>query len=358
MAAASEDSGLMAIIPNDGNSLRVGIVGCGLIGRRRAQAAAAHPRSRVVVVADVDAGVAAQVAKPLDARASANWRDVVDALDVDVVCVATPNGFLAEIACAALAAGKHVLLEKPMGRNLDEARAIAAAAEAAKRRVKVGFNHRYHPAITRAHDELIAGTIGSPINARARYGHGGRPGYEKEWRGDAYLAGGGELTDQGVHVADVLHWFLGVPREVYAVTQTAVWPLGALEDNGFGLLRYAGGAVASFHTSWTQWKNLFSLEVFGERGSLVVEGLGGSYGEETLTIAHRAMQGGAPVMERLSFPGPDQSWALEWDDFVSGVLDARAYLGDVEDGLVAMATLDALYRSAREDRPVALAGTA
>jgi predicted dehydrogenase len=335
--------------------LGVGVIGCGLIGRRRADAAAAHPRTRVTIVADAVLAEAEKVGAAHGARAVADWRDVVAGSEVDVVCIATPNGYLAEIACAALEAGKHVLLEKPMGRNVEEARAIAAAAERADRRVKVGFNHRYHPAIARAHGELDAGTIGAPINARARYGHGGRPGYEKEWRGSAELAGGGELTDQGVHIADLLHWFLGQPREVYALVQTAVWPLGALEDNGFGLLRYDGGVVASFHTSWTQWKNLFSLEVFGERGSLVVEGLGGSYGEETLTIAHRAMQGGAPQMERLPFPGPDQSWALEWDDFVRGVLDGRPYLGNAEDGLVAMATLDALYRSARDERPVAFA---
>jgi predicted dehydrogenase len=323
-----------------------------LIGRRRAAAAAGHPRSRCILVVDSDPAAAQALACEVDAKVSPSWQALIADPAVQIVCVATPNGFLAEIACAALGAGKHVLLEKPMGRNVDEAHVIAAAAQTADRCVKVGFNHRYHPAIARAHEELVAGTIGTPINARARYGHGGRPGYEREWRGDARLAGGGELTDQGVHIADLLHWFLGVPSEVYAVTQTAVWPLGALEDNGFAIVRYGGGQIAAMHTSWTQWKNLFSLEIFGERGSLVIEGLGGSYGEETLTIAHRAMQGGAPRMERLAFPGPDQSWTLEWDDFLGGVLDDRPYLGGAEDGLIAMATLDALYRSARDHTPV------
>jgi predicted dehydrogenase len=306
-------------------------------------------------VADSDPATAQALARDVGAAVSPSWQALVADPAVGIVCVATPNGFLAEIGCAALAASKHVLVEKPMGRNVDEARAITAAAQAANRRVKVGFNHRYHPAIARAHEELVAGTIGSPVNARARYGHGGRPGYENEWRGDVRLAGGGELTDQGVHIADLLHWFLGVPSEVYAVTQTAVWPLGALEDNGFAIIRYPGGQIASMHTSWTQWKNLFSLEIFGDRGSLVVEGLGGSYGEETLTVAHRAMQGGAPRMDRFPFPGPDQSWALEWDDFLGGVLDGRPYLGGAEDGLIAMTTLDALYRSTREQRPVLFA---
>jgi predicted dehydrogenase len=332
--------------------LAVGVVGCGAIGRRRAEEAARHPRTRVVAVADVVPGVAAEVASALGARVASGWRELIAAADVDVVCVATPNGFLAEIARAALAARKHVLVEKPMGRTVEEARAIADAARAAERHVKVGFNHRYHPAIARAHAELSAGTIGAPINVRARYGHGGRPGYEKEWRGDALLAGGGELTDQGVHVVDLLHWFLGVPHDVYAVTQTAVWPLGALEDNAFAILRYPGGQVAAFHTSWTQWKNLFSLEVFGSRGSLVVEGLGRSYGEESLAIARRAMEGGVPGTERIVYEGPDTSWRDEWEDFVAGLLDGQRYLGDAADGLVAMETLAALYRSARAGVPV------
>jgi predicted dehydrogenase len=331
--------------------LSVGIVGCGAIGRRRAEEAARHPRTRVAFVHDVNVEAATAVAGLHGAEVSGHWRDLI-ASDVDLVCVATPNGFLAEITCAALAAGKHVLLEKPMGRSIEEARTIAAESARAGRHVKVGFNHRYHPAIAAAHTELCAGTIGSAINARVRYGHGGRPGYENEWRGDPLLSGGGELTDQGVHVADLLHWFIGVPREVYAVTQMAVWPLGALEDNAFGILRYDDGCVASFHTSWTQWKNLFSLEVFGNRGSLVVEGLGRSYGEETLTIERRNDAGGPPRTERAVFAGPDTSWRDEWADFVAGILEGRRYHGDVEDGIVAMETLAALYRSARARMPV------
>jgi predicted dehydrogenase len=151
-----------------------------------------------------------------------------------------------------------------------------------------------------------------------------------------------------------LHWFVGVPTTVFAATQTAVWPLGELEDNAFAVLRYPGDVVASFHTSWTQWKNLFSLEIFGSRGSLVVEGLGRSYGDETLTIARRAMHGGAPEMERMVYDGLDTSWRDEWADFVGGICDQRPYLGEASDGIVAMETLDALYRSARSGLPVGL----
>jgi predicted dehydrogenase len=331
--------------------LGVAVIGCGLIGGRRAAEASAHPRTRMVRTVDADAAVAEAAAARFQARSGIDWQAAVSDPDVDIVCVATPNMLLAPIAVAAAHAGKHVLLEKPMGRNLTEAQAIAGAARAGGVKVKIGFNHRYHPAIARAFAEFTAGRIGSVINIRARYGHGGRPGYEREWRGSREAAGGGELTDQGVHIADLIGWFAGMPDEAFAVLQTAVWPLGDLEDNAFGLFRFSGGSVASFHTSWTQWKNLFSLEIFGERGSLSIEGLGKSYGVERLIVADRVLAGGAPAMHETAFDGPDDSWKHEWADFIGAIDHDATYLGTPEDGLRAMTMIDALYASARAGVP-------
>jgi predicted dehydrogenase len=329
------------------DKVRAAVVGCGLIGKRRASEAAQHADSALVAVADTNAAAASAVTAEFACRHAARWQDVVVDPEVDVVIVSTPNAFLAEIAVAALRAGKSVLLEKPMGRTLEEARAIARAARDAGRLVKVGFNHRYHPAIRRARELLAAGAIGTPVNLRIRYGHGGRSGYEKEWRGNAELAGGGELTDQGVHALDLIHCFAGPPSEVAAMLQTAVWPIAPLEDNGFAILRCGSGIIASIHTSWTQWKNLFSLELFGDRGALIVEGLGGSYGTETLHVHERAMQGGAPSIRTERFEGADESWKAEWAEFVRALREGTLYDGGPNDGLVVMAALDALYRSAR-----------
>jgi len=240
-----------------------------------------------------------------------------------------------------------VLIEKPMGRNLAEALQIAEAATAADRILKIGFNHRYHPALAKAYGLFQAGAIGEIINIRARYGHGGRLGYENEWRGNPELAGGGELTDQGVHIADLIHWFAGLPTEAFAYLQTAIWPIQPLEDNGFGLFRFGDGAIASFHTSWTQWKNLFSFEIYGQKGSLTIEGLGKSYGIERLTIAYRKPEGGVPDLEDLVFDLPDTSWELEWQDFIGAIATQTPYWGTPEEGVSAMRMLDALYRSAQ-----------
>ena len=332
----------------------VAIVGCGLIGHRRARVAAQHARTRCVALADIRAEVVGPIAAELGADGTTDWRAAVHRPDVRLVVVATPNALLAEVAVEALEAGKDVLIEKPMGRTLVEAEMMCGAAKAAGRTLKVGFNHRYHPAISQAYRRTQDGEIGAVINLRCRYGHGGRPGYEREWRGSRDQAGGGELTDQGVHVIDLLQWWAGAPREAYAILQTAVWPLGDLEDNALAVLRFAGGVVGSFHTSWTQWKNLFSLEVFGDRGALVVEGLGRSYGTETLTHHVRQAQGGPPHTMMWEFPEDDPSWALEWDDFLGGVLEGRLMWGTAEEGVAVMRTLDALYRASSAGAPVEL----
>ncbi|MFI5398678.1 MAG: Gfo/Idh/MocA family protein [Candidatus Binatia bacterium] len=334
--------------------LGVAVIGCGLIGARRAAEAVRDPRSRCVAVTDLNAQAAGHLAADVGAEVVADWRAAVSRPDVGAVVVATPNGFLAEISCAALGAGKHVVVEKPMGRSLSEALGMQEAARRAGRVLKVGFNHRYHPAIAEAKRRFDHGDVGTVINARCRYGHGGRAGYEREWRGSKELAGGGELTDQGVHVADLLHWFLGQPSSAFAWLQTAVWPIGDLEDNAFGMFRYPSGAVAMLHTSWTQWKNLFSLEIFGARGALLVEGLGRSYGPETLTVHCRKAEGGVPDTETKVFEGEDSSWRMEWADFLGAVLEGKPMLGTAGDGVVAMRMLDALYRSAGSGAPATL----
>ena len=327
----------------------VAVIGCGLIGRRRARTAAAHAGTALRVVVDVNRSAAQQVADEFGADAETDWRVAVERADVDAVVVCTPNGFLAEIAIAALAAKRAVLLEKPMGRDAAEAADIATAAQRSGALLKIGFNHRYHPAIAEAHALFSAGEIGRLLHVRGRYGHGSRPGCETEWRGNAQLAGGGELLDQGVHLIDLASWFAGSPTSAFGVVQTAVWPLGELEDNAFALLRWDSGVVAQLHVSMTQWKNLFSLELHGDTGALVIEGLGGSYGPERLVHVRRNMAGGVPEMSERRFDGPDPSWHHEWADFAGALHGEPLAHGSAQEGLVVMRVVDALYRSARSE---------
>ena len=299
-------------------------------------------------VADIDARAARALADECHCAAVPDWESVVQDEHVDIVVVSTPNALTTEIAQAALAAGKHVLVEKPPGRSVSEARRLVTAAGRAAGLLKVGFNHRYHPAVAEAQVRVASGDLGRILNLRARYGHGGRPGYELEWRGNPRIAGGGELLDQGVHLADLFCWFAGRPVDAVAMLQTAVWPIAPLEDNAFALVRFESGAVGSLHTSWTQWKNLFSFEVFCERGSVAIDGLGGSYGPERLAVARRNAAGGAPEVDETVFDGPDQSWRLEWEDFCDAIGRRCRYLGTPDDGLAAMRLIDMIYAGASQ----------
>ncbi len=350
--------------------MRLGIVGAGLIGGKRAEAAAALPGlMKVAAVCDVDLERSAALARGHGAAACRDWRELIASETVDAVIVATPNKFLREIVLAALAANKHVLCEKPLGRNAAEAEEMCRAAADRGRVLKTGFNHRFHPAIREARSLAAAGELGTLYYAKAAYGHGGRPGYETEWRASREACGGGELLDQGVHVIDLFRWFLGEFDEVFGRVETYFWNIEA-EDNAFALFRTAEDRTAVLHTSWTQWKNRFSFELYGEQGYLVVDGLGGSYGPERLVVGKRRTRaaagpnpggasvyaGGAPEERVVEFPGPDVSWAAELEEFAAAVREGREPLGSGRDGLMANRLIGAIYESARRRAPVRLAG--
>ena len=287
-----------------------------------------------------------------------DWRQVAEDPEIDAVVVATTNDYLCTVGLAALEAGKHLLCEKPLGRNAAEARALVDTADKADLVLKTGFNHRHHPALAKAHELCDGGLIGPLLSIRAAYGHGGRPGYDLEWRGNAQLAGGGELLDQGVHLIDLCRWFLGDFSVVIGMVGTWFWNVEPLEDNGFALLRTASGQIASLHSSWTQWKNLFRFEVHGRDGYLTVEGLGGSYGVERLVHGRRRPQSGPPEEEHWTFPGEDRSWELEWEEFRAAIVEARSPLGDGYDGLAVALIVDAVYASAGCGSSINLAAVA
>jgi predicted dehydrogenase len=331
------------------SAVGVAVIGCGLIGARRAATAAADARTSLRLLVDTNEGRARDLAAGYGADYAVDWHSALERADIGAVVVSTPNALIAPVATAALARGRHVLIEKPMGRNRAEAEQISGAAAAAGKVLKVGFNHRYHPAVAQAAERLHAGEIGRLIHMRARYGHGSRPGCEREWRGDPERAGGGELLDQGVHIIDIFQWLAGLPTRVHAEVQTAVWPLGRLEDNAFALMRFDCDVIGQLHVSMTQWKNLFSLELHGELGALVVEGLGGSYGDEQLTLVRRNLAGGVPEVQTSRFEGPDPSWQEEWSDFAAALHGEALRHGSAAEGVAVMRTVASLYAAAAVD---------
>ena len=330
---------------------KVGIVGAGFVGRRRAAVAKAHPETEVALVYDMQEEVAAGVVGACGGRVADSWEALV-ATDLDIVVVATTHDALAEISTAALKAGKHVLCEKPLGRNPGEGQmAVAAAAESGKV-LKVGYNHRYHPAIQKVYEVCHAGEIGPLMSVRGRYGHGGRPGYDREWRAIPAKAGGGELLDQGAHLIDLAKWLLGDFAEVKGYVETHFWDMKPLEDNAYGLFRTEAGQIASLHVSWTQWQNLFSFEVYGRDGYATAEGLGRSYGPEHAIVGKRKAEGGAPDIERFDFAEEDRSWELEWADFLRGIAGEGAPNSAGREALATLEWIYRLYRASAEGRAI------
>jgi predicted dehydrogenase len=319
----------------------VAIVGGGLIGQKRAHTLAG---ARLVACADLDAGRAERLARTTPgAVATDDWRGAIDRPDVEIAVIATTNDALAEVARFAVEAGKHVLVEKPAARTVAEIDTVIAAAQRHGRLVRVGFNHRYHPALRQAYALFRSGALGELMFVRGRYGHGGRVGYQNEWRANPLVSGGGELIDQGVHLIDLSRWFLGDFVHVTGFACTYYWPM-PVDDNAFLLLRTASRQTASLHASWTEWKNLFSLEIYGRDAKLHAEGLGGSYGIERLAFYRMLPEMGPPETTIWEYPRGDESWASEFAEFLEDIRLGRTPSASVADARAALVVVEEIYR--------------
>ncbi len=296
--------------------MKIAIVGCGLIGCKRAEALA--PRT-LLYACDVQLSKAEALASLVPGcTATTELNRVISDPAVSAVIVSATNAALAPIALSAVRHGKDVLVEKPGALSSIELSEIEREASDKGVRVRIGYNHRYHPAFLKVFDLIRTEDLGELMFLRARYGHGGRIGYEREWRADPKLSGGGELIDQGVHLIDLALYLMGEFSIVEGHASTCFWDM-PVDDNSFVSLRTADGKTAWIHVSCTEWKNLFSFEIYFKRAKLHVEGLGGSYGLEKLSYYRMLPEMGPPETTIFEFPRPDQSWKLELDGFLEDI---------------------------------------
>ncbi len=324
--------------------LSFAVVGCGLIGRKRTTALGKVAGTRLRFACDLDRARAAAVAALAPgAEPAARFEEVVAHPEVDAVIVATLNASLAPIALAAVRAGKHVLLEKPGALGAAQLRALAREATEGGVAVRIGYNHRFHPGILKAREIVDSGVLGPLMFLRGRYGHGGRKGYDREWRADPKLSGGGELIDQGVHLIDLASWFLGDFPTVEGHAATYFWDM-KVDDNAFLSLRTAAGQTAWLHVSCTEWKNMFSLELYGRDGKISVDGLGGSYGTERLTYYRMLPQMGPPETQTWEYPAGDDSWAGETSAFAEDIRLGRVPSPGLHEGARTLEIVESIYR--------------
>ncbi|MDO8662418.1 MAG: Gfo/Idh/MocA family oxidoreductase [Candidatus Omnitrophota bacterium] len=323
-----------------GLTMNVGIVGCGLIGKKRALTLGQH---NLLLAVDCDIKRAETIAALNgQIKVSTDFNDIIKDPRIDIVIISTTNDMLAPISLLAVKAGKHVLVEKPAARNFKEIEDVIKIAKKNKVMVKVGFNLRYHPALRKAKEIIDSGKIGELMFMRACYGHGGRIGYNKEWRSNPKISGGGELIDQGVHLIDLSRWFFGDFVSVKGFSHTYFWDM-SVDDNAFLSLRTKKQQVAWLHVSCTEWKNMFSLEIYGKAGKIKIDGLGGSYGIEKLIYYQMFPQMGLPETTVWEYPEEDKSWNLEFEAFVEAINTGRALDGDINDAYEALKIVDEIY---------------
>ena len=318
------------------------------MGAIRFHELSANPNTVVTHVADVDESLLDQYP---DQQRFTDWRNVVNA-ELDAVFVATPNSVTPQVIIAALEAGKHVFSEKPPGRSVEDIENILRVErQHPDRKLKFGFNHRYHAGIQEAKRIIDSGRLGHLLWMRGVYGKAGGLGFENVWRSRKETAGGGILLDQGIHMLDLFRFFCGDFIEVKSMVSTSFWPID-VEDNAFALLRDTHGRVAMVHCSSTQWKHRFNLELYLSGGYLSVNGILSStrsYGDETITVARNRFEEGVAMgkpTEEVIYFDTDPSWELEIRDFVSSCLENTPIeCGTSEDALNVMKLVYAIYEN-------------
>ncbi len=333
------------------DKLRIAIVGYGKMGRIRSATIDARDDCAVTAIYDPFVDLGAERARGL--KTGADWKALLEDDDIDAVIISSTNDVIPKVAVAALNKGLHVFCEKPPGRNVADIEAIITAARTQPSvKLKFGFNHRYHEAVESARKLVDGGRMGDILWMRGVYGKAGGKDFDHNWRNDPKKSGGGILLDQGIHMLDLFHDFCGEFDDVKSFIGRQYWNV-PVEDNAFAMLRNARGQVATIHSSATQWRHTFRLEIYLEKGFLSLNGILSStmtYGRESLTVARTHFDdNGYPnpnPEETISYFEEDRSWEKEMEEFVTAIgEDREIVIGTPEHALAAMRAVERIYKS-------------
>jgi predicted dehydrogenase len=332
----------------DTAKLRVGIAGYGVVGKRRHEFIDAHPALQVVAVCDrvLEDGAAL----PGGIRCHSDYRTLLTE-ELDILFVCMTNDLAPDVTIAGLERGLHVFCEKPPGRTVEDVeRVIATERSQPTRRLKYGFNHRYHDSVKDALALVAAGALGKVINLRGVYGKSKfiSFGQHSDWRTDRAIAGGGILLDQGIHMVDLMRLFAGEFETIHSFVSNDYWRHD-VEDNAYALMRTGTGIVAMLHSSATQWRHRFQLDITLERGAIVLSGIlsgSKSYGQETMTVAYASDDDQGDPREETRYYDRDPSWESEIAEFADAIASGQEIQnGSSNDALKTMQTVYRIYCS-------------
>jgi predicted dehydrogenase len=324
--------------------LRVGIAGYGVVGKLRKHYIDLNPHLTTVAVCDRTLVNQEKIDKNI--LAFSNYKDLLSQ-PLDILFVCMTNDIAAEVTIAGLQCGLHVFCEKPPGRTVDDvAKVMACKNEHPALQLKYGFNHRYHDSVSDALAIIHSKELGEIINLRGIYGKSKLLtfGQHLDWRTKREIAGGGILLDQGIHMVDLLRLFAGEFDEIYSFISNDFWKHN-VEDNAYALMRTADGKVALLHSSATQWRHHFQLDINLAKGSIILSGIlsgSKSYGAEKMTIAWRASDERGDPKEQTTRYNEDNSWRNEMAEFTNAILGT----GKIQHGTIhdAYNTMELVYR--------------
>ncbi|GIL18210.1 MAG: oxidoreductase [Oligoflexia bacterium] len=322
--------------------MKIGLIGCGVIGQRRVQNL--PPNAKLTSVFDTDTAKAKQIADAHGATIATSAEDMLSTGQVDGVIVAAINSVLVPTMKLAKKYKVPVLVEKPAARSYSELKSLDPSQGDI---IKIGFNHRFHPAYLDILKELKNNPNDPIMYIRANYGNGSRLGFEKEWRANVELSGGGELLDQGVHLLDLATNILPELEVKTAWVRTHYWDMN-VDDSAWATLSTPQGQTFSMHVSSCEWKNEFRFEVYTRNRKYQWVGLGRSYGPETLNIYKMKPEMGPPDIEERKYPNEDHSWLNENQNFLKAIKNEEAIFGGFKDAVRCLKHVENMYKISKQ----------
>jgi len=330
--------------------MRVGIVGYGVVGKTRFHSIVKNTPYKVTAISENNLIARKDIPKNIDVFE--DYQSLIEQSNVDIVFISLPNKFAANATVLSLKKGLHVFCEKPPARTLAElGEVLLVSQQHPGLKLMYGFNHRFHHSVEEAKLIIEENSLGRLINMRGVYGKSQMISFnQSDWRTRRDESGGGILLDQGIHMLDLMRYLSGEDfSEIFSFIDNAFWNFD-VEDNAYVLMKSQTGVVAQLHSSATQWRHLFNLEITMEKGSLILGGLltgSKSYGDETLTIikADPNNDKGAPC-ESISKYNEDVSWDNEIKYFAKSLEEKSPITrGSINDAIETMKLIEEIYKA-------------
>ena len=315
------------------------VIGLGSFGIKRAQAIKNSKQAKLVCIYDINNENAEKAKKNLQVPIS-NYDDILKNKKIEIICVCTPNKFHKKTIIDSLNAGKHVFCEKPLVKNVDEAREIFNITKKSKNILQVGSNHRFFESVRYAKKLIDDGTIGEVLSFNGRIGHNGER-LKNTWFWKKEISGGGTLLDNGCHLLDLSRFFVGNFVSGTGLISNVYWKNIEVEDTASGIFKTAEGKIATIFCSWRLLSGYLFFEINGSEGYLNVDGRFDTHGGDKIFWSTK--KDGKFFSRDFSHIKPN-SYQLEIDNFVSNLKNNKECSPTARDAFEVMKMISFIYK--------------